>query len=297
MAGNKHPSITDMRQLEIAMCCNGDGNQHVDWYHFTSNDEAYFGSSKKRQCDIMLEEFVDGLERIDDDSIYPELPQNAHITTAPDKLDDGAVYVKRSGLRRYKVDEPDDCGAKQQMLMEALIMEEISKTPHPYIVRYYGCKVHRGRITGIALEKLGRTLDMCAYKMSVGDDDDNDESRTKFEDLDKEAFLAGVESAIKFLHSLGLAHNDISPANIMLREADDGSCMPVLIDFDSCAPFGERLMTFGTAGFSDEDDKEWGISHKKHDEFALQRLREWWDKDRTFETHPALFAVNQNRED
>ncbi|KAK4234928.1 kinase-like domain-containing protein [Achaetomium macrosporum] len=296
MTGDKHPSITHEGQLDILTCWDDDGTKHVAWYHFTSDDEAYFGSSKKGRFDITLEEFADGLERIDDDAIYPELPHDAQITTAPEKLDYGAVYVKRSGLKRYKVVESDDCGAKQQMLTEALIMEKISKTPHPYIVRYHGCKVHRGRITGIALEKLGRTLDMCAYKM-VGRDDNNDESRTKFEDLDKDAFLAGVESAIKFLHSLGLAHNDISPANIMLREADDGSCMPVLIDFDSCAPFGERLMTFGTPGFTDEDDKEWAISHKKHDEFALKCLREWWDKDHTYETHPAVVAFNKNREE
>jgi serine/threonine protein kinase len=231
-----------------------------------------------------LDEFVAGLERVSDRAIFPEVPAGTQITIAPKNLDNGTVHIKRAGLKRYLYfDELDknDCGAKEAMLKEALIMEKISKTPHPYIVRYHGCRVHRGRITGIALEKLGEMLDDYAYGKA-----DEEEPRARWEQIDKEAFLAGVELAVKFLHSLGLAHNDISPYNIMVRKADDGSCTPVLIDFDSCVPFGGRVMTFGTPGFYDEEDNEPSISHKKHDEYALARLREWWDKEHKHETHP-----------
>jgi serine/threonine protein kinase len=217
---------------------------------------------------------------------------------APRRLDDAAVFIKRAGLKRYNAAKPEGCGAKEQMLQEALLMEQVSKRPHPYIVRYHGCRVHRGRITGIALGKLGRTLDECAYHCGDVDEDSDDPTPgIKFEQLDKEAFLAGVESAVRFLHSLGLARNDITPYNIMLREADDGSCLPVLIDFDSCAPFGDRLTTAGTPGFIDEEDKERNISHKRHDEFGLKRLREWWDEEHNPETHPGVLLLAAYKED
>jgi serine/threonine protein kinase len=291
----EQPKITDEKQLDILTCWHPDGTKHIEWYHLTPDDKVYFGSSKKGRFDITLDEFAAGLERIGDDLLYPEFPPGGQVTIAPRRLDDAAVFIKRAGLKRYDAAKPDGCGAKEQMLQEALLMEKLSKMPHPYIVRYHGCKVHRGRITGIALEKLSRTLDECAY--AVAGADDKDEHGTKFEDLDKEAFLAGVESAVKFLHSLGLAHNDLTPYNIMLREAEDGSCMPVLIDFDSCAPFGDQLTTLGTPGFIDEEDKEPHISHKKHDEFALKRLREWWDEEHCPETHPGLLGLAEHKKD
>jgi serine/threonine protein kinase len=79
------------------------------------------------------------------------------------------------------------------------------------------------------------------------------------------------------MHSLGLAHNDISPKNVMVREADDGTCSPVLIDFDSCGPFGYRLLSGGSTNFVDTEDPDPYHSHKKHDEFALDCMRTWWD--------------------
>jgi serine/threonine protein kinase len=152
------------------------------------------------------------------------------------------------------------------------MLERVSKAPHPYIVRFLGCRIRRGRITAIILESLRWTLWDYAHKRP-----------NEFAQLDKEAFLAGVESAVDYIHSLGLAHNDINPFNIMVREADDASCSPVLIDFDSCGPFGCRLLTGGTPGFVDIEDPEPFVSLKRHDEFALGRLREWWDEEHKVE--------------
>ncbi|KAK4044609.1 serine/threonine-protein kinase [Parachaetomium inaequale] len=136
-------------------------------------------------------------------------------------------------------------------------------------IRYLGCRIRRGRITAIVLESLKWTLYSYAH-----------ERPSKFVGLDKEAFLAGVESAFKYLHSLGLAHNDINPHNIMMGETDDGGvCSPVLIDFDSCGLFGEQTHTGRTRGFADAEDVEEFVSLKRHDEFSLGRLREWWDEE------------------
>ena len=54
--------------------------------------------------------------------------------------------------------------------------------------------------------------------------------------------LQDLLAAIKHLHSLGLVHNDINPANIMLDQ--EGTL--ILIDFDSCRNIGESLRSTET---------------------------------------------------
>ena len=42
----------------------------------------------------------------------------------------------------------------ETFLHEVRIMEELAKHSHPGIVRYHGCRVCRGRTTGIVVDKL-----------------------------------------------------------------------------------------------------------------------------------------------
>lgn len=100
---------------------------------------------------------------------------------------------------------------------------------------------------------------------------------SEFAQLDKEAFLYGVESAFGFMHSLGLAHNDTNPQTIMAREAEDGTSTPVLIDFDFTAPFGTQPILGGTLGFMSKKDPKARVSLRRHDEYSLKRLRARWD--------------------
>lgn len=165
---------------------------------------------------MTLDEFATGLKRLSDDAIFPEVPTDQQITIAPKNLDGSTIHIKRPALKYYLGAEKEaECATKDQVLAEVFTTESISKTPHPYLVRYHGCTVRRGRITGIAMERLGETLSH--YARCPGGC--ISEHKTMFDQIDKQAFLAGVESAVKFLHSLGLAHNDINPRNIMVREA------------------------------------------------------------------------------
>ncbi|KAL5615722.1 hypothetical protein FOBRF1_004470 [Fusarium oxysporum] len=109
-------------------------------------------------------------------------------------------------------------------------MEKVSQTPHPNIVGYYGCRVRRGRITSMVFERLDQTLQQYS-------------STPEFEKLDKPKFLEALQSAVAYIHSLDLAHNDVNPHNIMVKDG-----MPVLIDFGSCQPVGQRLQSLGTEG-------------------------------------------------
>lgn len=149
-------------------------------------------------------------------------------------------------------------------------MEQItkSKPSHPNIIGYYGCRVRRGRITAIFMERHDQTLMQYAFT-------------PEFQNLDKIKFYDALESAVTYLHSLGLAHNDISPYKIMVKK--DG--MPALIDFGSSGPFGKRLPSLGSPGWYEQP---FFTSDKKNDFYSLNNLREWLQQPSSFP--PALNA-------
>jgi serine/threonine protein kinase len=87
--------------------------------------------------------------------------------------------------------------------------------------------------------------------------------------------MDSIEAATAHLHQLGLAHNDISPNNIMF----DDENVSVLIDFDSCAPFRNDLVKGGCVagwrGPSIDNGKIFKKSSVECDELAIKYLRDW----------------------
>ncbi|AEO71884.1 uncharacterized protein THITE_2133171 [Thermothielavioides terrestris NRRL 8126] len=270
MAGRKRQRTADEAEVEIRKV----GNE-AQCGHMTPDDKALAGAAKKARRDITSDAHVAGLEPVADHEIYPEAPADTQLTRAPETLDISSVYIKRPVIKKHSCGAgATECAMREAasaLLAETLALEKLSKTPHPCIVQYHGCRVRRGRITAVVLERLGQTLNDYAF---------NEPDKSKFARLDKDMFLAVVDSAVKFLHSLRLAHNNVSPDNIVVREAGDGSCWPVLIGFGSCAPLGAQLVSSGKPGFAKPEDKSPLISHKKNDEIALARLREWWEDAR-----------------
>ncbi len=245
--------VTSLYDLVMVEAWNAATNKSrsVTWYFVNADEEVYFGHSSKSSSEITLSEYNSALQRISDQDIYPEALENADLTVAPDSLDAATLFVKRPALKHY---EHMGSGVPKAMLDETLVMDQISQRHHPHIVRYYGCRVKRGRITGIVMERLDHTLQQYA-------------STPSFLQLDKAKFFEALQSAVDYLHSLGLAHNDINPDNIMVKEG-----LPVLIDFGSCRAFGKCLWSLGTPGWCEE---MFSTSEKKHDEYSLRKLREW----------------------
>ncbi|CAM1507433.1 Fc.00g070740.m01.CDS01 [Cosmosporella sp. VM-42] len=216
----------------------------------TEDDKVFFGRASSDE-EMTLDDYIKALHPIPDTDLFPKVPADTPLTIVTD--DQSPSFCKRPGLFQY---EPGrNTGTPKLVLDETLIMETLSKNPHPNIIHYKGCRVRRGRITGILLEQHEMTLE----DFVLG---------PEFKDLDHDAFLEAFESAVAHLHILGLAHNDINPGNIMMGKNN----LPVLIDFGSCQPFGKRLQTFGTPGWVEED---FSTSEKRHDTFALGRLRQW----------------------
>lgn len=227
--------------------------KYITFYLVTDDEEVFFGQSSRNKRDMTLADYNSALQRVQDEEIYPEIPADAHLAIAPEILDDSSAYVKRPGLDCYETMKGSNY-IPRAVLSEALIMEQISRSPHLNIIHYYGCRVRRGRITAIILERLEQTLTQYA-------------STPGFQQLDKVKFFEALKSAVDHLHSLGLAHNDINPHNIMVKNG-----MPVLIDFGSCQPFGKHLQSLGTEGWY---EKEFYTSEKQHDTYSLEKLREW----------------------
>lgn len=232
----------------------GDPGTTMLW-KFCHGGDAYFTEIPKRMSHITIEEAKSSLQRVPDDEIYPKVAADTGLTAAAaTSIPEAELYLKRPALHLYDI-PGDHCWIGELLLSEAQIMERVSKDPHENIVEYYGCHLVDGRIKGIALKR---------YQYSLDDYFQSDSAALK----DPEAFMQQLESAVSHLHSLGLAHNDVKPSNIMLK----ADTMPVLIDFGSCQPFGATLITGGTPGWGQEP---YHISAKEQDFSALKRMREW----------------------
>ncbi|GJC96427.1 hypothetical protein ColKHC_05253 [Colletotrichum higginsianum] len=229
------------------------------------DDEVYFGQLAIRKLKISLEEYSAALVRVPDAEIYPKLPESGEqLSIFRDEQPLASnLYLKRPRLVEYEEYKDQDCVEIIPGLLykEARNLEAVSRHPHPGIIGYHGCRVRRGFITGLVLDR--HPVDL--------------KNRVKEEGkppLDKVAFLGALELALAHLHNLGLAHNDLNPANILISETG----MPVLIDFDSCRPIGQKLLhSRGTPGWTDESDS-WDTSEIRHDTFAIEKIHGWLDE-------------------
>jgi len=236
--------------------------RHTTFAVIDEDDIAYFGTLNHRKHEVTLEQLSSALAPISDHDFFPEwLPRNEKLTMAPDALPPN-IYVKRPDLALYGVFQEHNVLRliPEGFLEEVKVMETLSQHPHPNIINYYGCHVRRGRITGLILELHPYTL--------------TDYLKNKVKSVDKEPFMEALESAIRHLHSLDWAHNDLNPGNVLVNKAG----MPILIDFGSARKIGTKLGTSrGTKGWIDGEIKDYHTSDYRHDLFALEKIRTWLD--------------------
>jgi hypothetical protein len=147
------------------------------------------------------------------------------------------------------------------MLIEAKTYEILKQYSHPNICHYYGCIRDGQYFTAICLRKYKHSL-RDAVKSAAA--------------LDRNVILSGIANGLQFLHdTLGLVHNDINPANIML----DDNGHPVIIDFDSCAEIGQDLngRKAGTYGWVRLGEPGLDTSIVANDEYALSLIAQYLD--------------------
>jgi len=267
-------SFQDLGYLAESFIPGADGQPLVFLYTsftwFDAEDQAYFGQIPKPKLEVALDEVSSALELIPDHEIYPLLgdaeiplsaaPENINLAAAADLK---GIFIKRPPIKEYDSYKEADCIdiIPATMLEEAAALQHILQhEQHPNVVQFHGCRVRQGRITGLMLTRY---------------EDDLREFLRGGKTVDKERILNGLQSAIRHLHSLGLAHNDINPGNIMV---DDKSGEPVLVDFGSCHKIGDKLTSSrGTPGWTEEGDP-YTLSKESHDLSALEKIRLWLDK-------------------
>lgn len=127
------------------------------------------------------------LKEIQDQKIYP--PQSPDITVVRD-IDTGSYFIKWPKL--LCLDNEDEAKLVPQMFIDEIkTLEKLKTHPHTNFVRYFGCTVRRGRVTGIVLERHDILLQ---YRHE-------DDPRY----LDINACMEGIRAGIKHLHELGFA--------------------------------------------------------------------------------------------
>lgn len=186
---------------------------------------------------ISVEQVQAHLHNMADEEIYPQLPFSWPVTVAGEPTSAPHLFLKRVSRRSCQnmleqSDWPRD-NAINVLRDEVQVLQRIAQhPPHPNIIKYHGCRVRRGFVTAIVLDRAnGPTLH--EYMDEGG------------HTLDKTHFMAAMRSAVEHLHSVvGIAHNDLNPNNIMVVDG-----MPILIDFGSCRPLGSMMgSSRGTQG-------------------------------------------------
>lgn len=220
--------------------------------HVDAQGRAWAGEAHNiRKHDLTDQDLRANLRKIPDQDVFPQA--TGDITLMPQHHDASKLFVKRPQIHCL-LDEFGGSTVPQMLFEEVRVMEFLAQHPHPNIVPYYGCVVHRGHITGIALPRYQKILDHRFHEDASG--------------LDLDRFERQCRDAIDHIHSLGLAHNDLNPSNIALDSHDD----PVIIDWGSCKQFGGLLLSAGTPGWIDE---EFDVSRKEHDLVALEKIVAW----------------------
>ena len=179
--------------------------------------------------------------------IFPQYEDKfGPIVTRPGDSD----YVKRPDVSDYDGIESDR--TSELMHGEAAMFNVFRKNPHRHISGSRGCFVTEGRVTAFCLPRLAETLG----------------GRMKRVKVSKEECMPQIRSAVRHVHDLGLAHNDINPENIMF----DANDTPKLIDFDACGPIGQKLIKLGTPKWNSTHRK---TSCKENDLAALDLLEQY----------------------
>ncbi|KAI4703464.1 hypothetical protein J4E89_010040 [Alternaria sp. Ai002NY15] len=219
--------------------------------YIDDHERAWFGqTTEKRKYDLTVEDLNRLLQQVPDEKIYPL--KTTGLSIVPEETR-SQYYIERPKLLCLD-DEAETKLLPQLLLGEAEVLQFLEQNPHPNIIRFHGCTVSRSRFTGIALDQYSVMLQYRHKDVS--------------QPLDIETCMRGIRSALKHLHFLGLAHNDLNPSNIALDTNDN----PILLDFGSCRRFGEVLLTGGTPGWIDED---YSTSAQCHDELAAEKIETW----------------------
>lgn len=270
-----HIHISDWKDFDFVLeALDSDEEDFTDFGCSDENDVLYYGKVHARQADITVPQAVAALTPIADAEIFARLPPAAspdalhlhHDTTSG--AHGAALYIKRPRLGNYSVLKEHHVShlMGEELLEEAHTLEFLSRHPHPNIIKYHGVRSREGYLTGLVLDRHARTVEQYIEQRAGP--------------INVDTFMDKLQSAVRHLHDLGWAHNDLNPSNILIKDAkESGVVAPVVIDFGSARSIGERLGTSrATHGWYDGLIENYTTSRAEHDTFALGKIRAWLEK-------------------
>ena len=236
--------------------------QQTSFALFDSNEGFYYGMLETPKAEITFDQVTKALSSVPDEEVFTRWPApGIELIQAPATLTED-LYIKRPDPEMYKVLKEHNALSQLSaaLLAEAEVLQSLSQNPHPNIIRYHGCRVLRGYFMGIVIDKHPYDL--------------HDHLKNRVGTIEKRSFIAALESALRHLHTRGLAHNDLTPQNILVSKEG----MPILTDFGGCQPIGTYLKHIrGTPGWIDGEIKDHNTSRKEHDVSALAKISAWLD--------------------
>ncbi|SJL16852.1 uncharacterized protein ARMOST_20382 [Armillaria ostoyae] len=182
---------------------------------------------------------------------YYQTAPPADLIRAPHPIPEDA-YIKIGRPFYFDADDPESGAIWPTMVHEARICEVLMKHPHRNVAEYYGYVEKDGLMAGLCFKRYGQTLRDAVEKGTLNTGD-------------IEFVLEEIEKGIQHIHALGLVHNDINPANILL-DADNAT--PIIIDFDSCYKKGAS-MDYNGGTFPWSNDAR--IAEFENDDFGLDK--------------------------
>lgn len=242
--------------MKIIQCLEAYREDGDDWTfdHYSillSQGTQVFKAQSQLEFPIHVEldaEQLDcALTPIPKEDLWP--PFTGNLTLAPHPLPND-TFLKKPSL--IGLGSETSYNSREILLHEAHICEILRRHPHPNIASYLDCVYDEGLITNLYFARYEETLSDRLW----------DSNRP----LNLRSCLEGVKNGLDHLHELGLNHNDINPANIMLDKED----VPIIIDFDSCQREGDLSFGTGTPGWTDGSIT--GMSERKNDDFGLMQL-------------------------
>lgn len=232
---------------------------------FSENDQIYtarFNGRCVSKTDINREALED-VAKLDKAEFQPDYSEVYTRATNTDQL-----YVKRPNLLEYyPINDTNRKRIAEEVLRETKVCEKLRLQAHPNIAEYFGCEVNDGMISGICFKQYKDSLQQ---RLNPGHLNKREFARSsRLHAAWCSRVLKGIRNGLDHLHALGLVHNDITPANIMLDERET----PIIIDFGSCRAEGESLKGVGRT--YEWYDPEVKTAKPSNDLDALVEMQAW----------------------
>jgi hypothetical protein len=138
--------------------------QYTSFGLIDDNDTFYYGQLGLPKTEISLEQVRAALQPVSDNAIFPKW-LGTELRKAPEPQS-AKHFTKRPALELYEFLQKQ--GMEKQLftrlVAEARVLQDLSQHPHPNLVRYHGCRVKRGYITGLILDRSARSGNLCTTR-------------------------------------------------------------------------------------------------------------------------------------